>query len=203
MEHWLNDLRTFFDPAQYKICIGSRDFFGIWPINISLKRFNTHLYVVGASGQGKSKFLQHVLHELATKGHGCGVFDPHSDLASDLLAQLGSCPRDKPWLADPVNRRRILYLDPSRSDYIVPCNVLKTACCSPHEIAENVVESFRRVWPETLAEAPRFAQILRNAVVVLIANNLTLLELEPLLTNKEFRLRMLKKVQDPLVSSFF
>jgi hypothetical protein len=29
------------------------------------------------------------------------------------------------------------------------------------------------------------------------------LELEPLLTNKEFRLRMLKKVQDPLVSSFF
>src|SRR5688500_11191405 len=95
MEHWLNDLRTFFDPAQYKICIGSRDFFGIWPINISLKRFNTHLYVVGASGQGKSKFLQHVLHQLSTKGWGCGVFDPHSDLASDLLAQLGSHPRDK------------------------------------------------------------------------------------------------------------
>jgi hypothetical protein len=202
-QHWLADLQTFFDPPHTKIRIGSRDFFGLIPLWLSLKRFNTHAYVVGASGQGKSKFLQHFLYELATKGHGCGVFDPHSDLASDLLAQLGSYPRDKPWLANPVNRRRILYLDPSRSDYIVPCNVLKNAFCSPYEIAENVVESFRRVWPETLAEAPRFAQILRNAVVVLIANNLTLLELEPLLTNREFRMRMLKKVQDPLVSSFF
>jgi DNA helicase HerA-like ATPase len=203
MEQWLNDLRTFFDPAQYKIQIGSRDFFGLWPVSVSLKRFNTHLYVVGASGQGKSKFLQHVLHQLSTKGWGCGLFDPHSDLASDLLAQLGSHPKDKPWLDYPENRRRILYLDPSRSDYIVPCNVLKNPYSSPYEIAENVVEAFRRVWPETLSEAPRFAQIMRNAVLVLIECGLSLLELEPLLTNKEFRLRMLTKIKDPLVASFF
>src|SRR5688500_9523667 len=105
---WLSDLKTFFDPSHTKIRIGSRSFFGLIPLWLSLKRFNTHLYVVGASGQGKSKFLQHVLYEMSTKGHGCGVFDPHSDLASDLLAQLGSYPRDKPWLAHPQNRQRIL-----------------------------------------------------------------------------------------------
>ncbi len=82
---WLNDLRTFFDPPQTKLQIGARDLVGLWPLYISLRRFNTHLYCVGQSGAGKSKFLQSVLFQLATKGHGCGVFDPHSDLASDLL----------------------------------------------------------------------------------------------------------------------
>jgi hypothetical protein len=200
---WLNDVRTFFDPPASKIHLGSRGLFGLWPISVSLKRFNTHLYVVGASGQGKSKLLQHVLFELTTKGHGCGVFDPHSDLAHDLLAQLAAYPKAKPWLSYPLNYRRILYLDPSRSDYIIPCNILKNLSSSPYEIAENVVESFRRVWPETLAEAPRFAQIMRNAVLVLIANQLSLLELEPLLTDRGFRRRLLTQVTDPLVVSFF
>jgi len=200
---WLNDLRTFFDPSHMKIRIGSRDFFGLIPLYLSLRRFNTHMYVVGASGQGKSKFLQHVLFELTTKGHGCGVFDPHSDLASDLLAQLASYPSKKAWLSQPQNYRRVLYLDPSREDYVVPCNILRSSFCSPYEIAENVVEAFRRVWPDSLSEAPRFAQILRNAVLVLIANELTLLELESLLTNKAFRMRMLQRVSDPQVASFF
>src|SRR5215212_2968778 len=90
---WLNDLQTFFDPPHTKLHIGSGDFFGLFPIYMSLKRFSSHLYVVGASGQGKSKFLQHALFELCTKGHGAGVFDPHSDLASDLLAQLAAYPK--------------------------------------------------------------------------------------------------------------
>lgn len=201
--HWLNDLCTFFDPPHTKLRIGSRDFWGLIPLYMSLRRFNTHMYVVGASGQGKSKFLQHVLFELATKGWGCGVFDPHSDLATDFLAQLATYPSKKVWLANPQNYLRILYLDPSREDYVIPCNILRNSFCSPYEIAENVVEAFRRVWPDSLSEAPRFAQILRNAVLVLIANDLTLLELEPLLTDRAFRMRLLQRVSDAQVASFF
>src|SRR6185503_19922977 len=110
--------------------------------------------VVGSSGQGKSKFLQHMLFESATTGQGCGVFDPHQDLISDLLAQLASYP-NAAWLSDPKNRERVIYLDPSRTDYLIPCNILQSSCNTPYEVAENVVEAFRRVWPETLAEAPR------------------------------------------------
>jgi hypothetical protein len=200
---WLNDLRTFLDPSHTKLHIGSRGFFGLIPLYLSLRRFDTHIHVAGASGQGKSKFLQHALFELATKGHGCGVFDPHSDLASDFLAQLATYPSKKVWLSYPQNYRRVLYLDPSREDYVLPCNILRNSFCGPYEIAENVVEAFRRVWPDSLSEAPRFAQILRNAVLVLIANQLTLLELEPLLTNRPFRTRMLQQVTDPQVTSFF
>lgn len=197
--NWLRHLRKSDSP---RIRIGTRHF-GLFPVSVSLNEFNTHLYVVGQSGQGKSKFLQYLLYQLAFTNWGCGVFDPHADLASDLLSHLASYPIHQSWLANSVNRKRLIYLDPSRHDYLMPLNILKSSSSTPHEIAENVVEAFRRVWPETLSEAPRFAQIMRNAILVLALRGLSLLELEPLLTDAEFRKRMLSGVNDPLVVSFF
>src|SRR5687768_4219497 len=100
-QQWLNALCTCFGPPQDKIRIGTGAGLGLWPLYLSVPHFSSHLYVVGASGQGKSKFLQHLLYELSTKNVGCGVFDPHSDLANDLLAQLAAHPTPKPWLSDP------------------------------------------------------------------------------------------------------
>src|SRR4051812_18543448 len=197
---WLPSLR--FRAPKSQVVLGTHGCFGWSPVNLDLDTFNSHLYVVGASGQGKSKFLQQLLFQLAVTGAGCGVFDPHADLASDLLAELASYP-SQAWLADPKHQARVIYLDPSRTDYLIPCNILKSSCSTPYEIAENVVEAFRRVWPETLAEAPRFAQILRNAALTLSLNGLSLLELEPLLTNKDFRMRLLATTADPLVVTFF
>lgn len=186
-----------------RLRIGEAGFWGLFSVGIRLDKFQTHLYVVGQSGQGKSKFLQHLLAQLASTDWGCGLFDPHADLASDLLAELASHPHKKPWLSIARNQERLIYLDPSLTDYLIPCNILKNSSCTPHEIAENVVESFRRVWPETLAEAPRFAQILRSSCLVLALNELSLLELEPLLTHKSFRDRLLAQTPDPQVVSFF
>src|SRR5690242_6830239 len=197
---WLQSL--LFARPKPRVVLGSHGFLGWSPVYLDLNSFNSHLYVVGASGQGKSKFLQQLLFQLATTGAGCCVFDPHADLASDLLAELASYPSPA-WLSEPKNQAKVIYVDPSRTDYLIPCNILKSSCSTPYEIAENVVEAFRRVWPETLAEAPRFAQILRNALLVLSANGLTLLEVEPLLTDPALRRRLLTQVDDPLVVSFF
>ena len=204
MGNWSAKLKSLFTgDTRQNLRLGACDPFGLLPVSISLRQFNSHLYVVGQSGQGKSKFLQHLLFQLASSPWGCGIFDPHSDLATDLLAQLAAQPTGRAWLSQPANRQRLVYLDPSRTDYLIPCNILKNPSSTPYEIAENVVEAFRRVWPETLAEAPRFAQIMRNAVLVLISCGLSLLELEPLLTDRDFRRRMLERVADPLVVSFF
>ena len=58
-------------------------------------------------------------------------------------------------------------------------------------------------YPETLSEVPRFAQILRNALVVLIENSLSLAELEPLLTNHKWRRHLLLRTTDSEAVSFF
>jgi hypothetical protein len=202
MKRGLPWLHSLLSPSKKQVVLGTHGWFGRSSIQLNLDTFNSHLYVVGASGLGKSKFLQQVLFQLAVAGQGCAIFDPHADLASDLLAELASYPSPS-WLSVPQHRNRVIYLDPSRTDYLMPCNILKSSCSTPYEIAENVVESFRRVWPETLAEAPRFAQILRNAVLVLTLQGLSLLELEPLLTDKAFRMRLLEKTPDPLAVAFF
>jgi hypothetical protein len=183
--------------------LGNSGLWGLGKTSIPLADLQTHLYAVGSSGQGKSKFLQHLLFELTTKGWGCGVLDPHSDLANDLLSQLASYPAKAPWLAQPANQQRVVVLDAARSDYILPANILKSSCSTPYEIAENVVEAFRRVWPETLSEAPRFAQIMRNTILVLASRGLSLLELEPFLTDAAFRKQLLTGFPDPVVSLFF
>lgn len=198
-----NPLSLSLSQSKQQVSLGTRGLFGLSSLSLPFDQLRTHLYLVGASGAGKSKYLQHILFHSVTAGIGCGVIDPHSDLASDLIAQLASYPKQKPWLSDPANRKRVLYLDPSRTDIVVPVNLLKNSVATPYEVAENIVEAFRRVWPETLAEAPRFAQILRNTILVLATRGLTLLELEPFLTHAEYREKLLNNFPDNQIVSFF
>ena len=51
---------------------------------IPLDKLDTHVYVVGKSGTGKSKFLEGFLWQLISLGQGCGLIDPHGDLANNL-----------------------------------------------------------------------------------------------------------------------
>ena len=45
-----------------------------------------HLYVIGLTGKGKSKLLEHILYQDIAAGRGCGLIDPHSHLARDPTA---------------------------------------------------------------------------------------------------------------------
>ena len=183
--------------------IGTAGPLGLFSKTFSVNDFQSHIYITGTIGTGKSKLLQHFLFQLATAGVGCGVLDPHSDLATDLIAQLASYPKKRPWLSVPENQKRVVYIDPFHGTHVIPANILKSSWAQPEDIAENVIEAFRRVWPETLAEAPRFSQILRHAIMVLIDNDLSLLELEPLLTDDGFRSQLLARTADRQSVSFF
>lgn len=158
----------------------------------------THMYVLGVTGQGKSKLLQNCLYQDIVSGRGCGVLDPHSDLVRDLLAQLA----EGGFFNSPANRQRVIVFDPSRTDYFIPFNVLATGD-SPYTTAINIIEAFRRTWPESLREAPRFTNILLASLLVLIGNRQTMVELPRLLTDKKFRESLLDNIDDPDLISVF
>jgi hypothetical protein len=158
-----------------------------------------HMYVVGVSGKGKSKLLEFCLFQDIASGRGCGLIDPHSLLADDLLRHLLT----KGRLVDPAIRQRIIYLDPAREDYVIPFNVLAAQGEQPYDIAAQVLEAFRRTWPQSLKEAPHFANVMMAALLVLIANKLTLIDMPRLLTNQDFREQCLRQVTDPGVIEFF
>ena len=67
-----------------------------------------HLYVIGLSGKGKSKFLERCLYQDIAAGRGCGLIDPHSLLVDDLLRLLAT----QGVLDDSDVRKRLIYVDP-------------------------------------------------------------------------------------------
>ena len=177
--------------------LGTTGPFGLNRFRVRQSERETHTYVVGITGKGKSKLLEHILFQDIVNGRGCGVLDPHSDLIEDLLRYLLSNP-----LKAQGHWERIIYFDPSRQDYLIPFNVLDSGF-SPYETAQNVVEAFRRTWPKALAEAPRFANIVTASVLTLVANKQTLVELPRLLTDAGYRARLLENIEDPELRSFW
>ncbi len=186
-----------FGSYRPQLILGTHGPLGLCPYHIPLSALDTHLYVVGRTKQGKSKFLQPLAAQLILQGQGCGILDPHSDLCDDLLAQL------QPYLArDPALRARILYLQPGRDDHAIPFNVLR-APAEPYVVAQNVLEAFRRTWAGSLAEAPRFDNIALAALLLLIEQNLTLIEMPRLLTERDYRERLLGRSSNAEVKRFF
>lgn len=168
------------------------------PYCIPVDARHTHCYCIGTTGQGKSKFLESLLVQDIVAGRGCGLVDPHTDLARDTLAHLLSVG----FFRDPEHYRQVIYFDPTRSDYVLPFNVLKTRL-PPYALAQQVIEAFRRTWPQSLAEAPRFTNIALAALLVLIQTGKSLVEMMPLLTDKSYREELLSQAGEAQLTEFF
>jgi len=182
------------------LALGRLRRFPISPLfRVTASARTAHLYVIGMSGKGKSKLLEWCLYQNITAGRGCGLIDPHSLLVDDLLRLLVT----KGVLADPDIRHRLIYVDPARTDYVIPFNVLATQAEHPYDIAAIVLEAFRRTWSECLKEAPHFPNVVTAALIVLIENGLTLMHMPRLLTNADFREQCLDRVTDASIVEFF
>lgn len=151
---------------------------------------STHLYVVGSSGVGKSKALANWILEDVEAKRGCGVIDPHGDLIRDIVSY-----------ADILN---IILLDLTDPDYIIGFNPLEVQTgIDPFTQTLELVEVFRKIWNLSESATPRLLEILRNSVYTLIEAGGTLLDIEPLLTNAEFRQERVKYVTNEAVASFW
>jgi hypothetical protein len=128
---------------------------------------------------------------------GCMLLDPHSDLVADVIRHCLSH-----HIISRVSRKRIIYFDPTQQDYTISFNVLHSKQ-TPYSTALNVVEAFRRTWPESLKEAPHFSNVATAALITLIENKQTLVDMHRLLTDKDWREQLLHNVHNPDVHSFF
>ncbi|MBK8025149.1 MAG: DUF87 domain-containing protein [Chloroflexi bacterium] len=166
------------------------------PVRISPQERTRHVYVVGRTGMGKSSLLISILAQDIAAGRGCAVIDPHSDLCSDLLALLHNQGR--------LNRvsHRLIYINPSSPDYAIPFNVLSVPG-KPSDIADNVIEAFKRTWADSLSTAPHFTDLLKHTLLTLIATKRTLVDIPRFLTDFEFREGLLAEAGDPHLTIYF
>lgn len=151
---------------------------------------SAHVYVIGSTGVGKSKAIATwALHDL-TEGHGFGVIDPHGDLVYDLIANAVAYPE--------------IRLIEFGSDETVTLNPLeRLPGVDVFTQTLELVDVFRKTWQLSDATTPRLIEILRNAVWTLIEAGATLLELEPLLTDEDYRERLTASVTHDSVARFW
>lgn len=156
----------------------------------------THFYIVGASGTGKSKFLEFLIREDINKGNGFGVIDPYGDLVEDLKGYLAlSFPKD--YLEE-----RVPLIDPVDKRYTVLFNPLeKIGGVSFAEISAELVEVFKKIWSDSWGA--RMEDLIRNTFIALIEAGLTLVDLPKFLTDEDFRLNVLDKVEHPITRQYF
>lgn len=85
--------------AQNGIAVGYLKYSGE-KISVSLEDLTRHIYLIGASGTGKTSLLINMISQAQERGYCIHVIDPHGDMAYDLVECM------------PVKIRQIVFLDP-------------------------------------------------------------------------------------------
>lgn len=175
------------------IFLGKREIWGQEaPVFLSAYDRLHHLYAVGKSGTGKSTLLRNLILQDIEAGRGVALIDPHGDLSSELL--------------DFIPRHRIedlVYFDPADLDYPIGFNLLShTNPNERHLIASGVVSVFKNIWPDFWG--PRLEYILYAAIAALLeCENVSLLAVQRMLSDKRYRAWVVRQVKDPMVRQFW
>lgn len=151
-----------------------------------------HIYVIGKTGTGKSTLLLSMAVSDIQRGKGICLIDPHGDIAEKIL--------------DYVPKERIndvIYFNPSDEDYIIAFNPLQDIPTNQqHLVVAGLIATFKKIWIDSWG--PRLEYILRYSLLTLFSYpDATLLDIQPLLTNYNFRKKVLSYCTDKYLISFW
>ncbi|MCB9044689.1 MAG: type IV secretion system DNA-binding domain-containing protein [Chitinophagales bacterium] len=151
-----------------------------------------HIYCIGKSGTGKSTLLKNMALSDIQRGNGLCVIDPHGDVAQELLFHI------------PEHRKNdLVYFNPADTENGISFNPLKAIHPKYHHlVASGLISAFKKIWYDTWG--PRMEYILRYSLLTLLCvPDSTLLDVKPLLTNKELRTEALKYVTESHIRNFW
>ena len=159
---------------------------------IKEKNRRGHVYIIGKTGTGKSTLLENMAISDINMAKGICLIDPHGDLAEDVLHFV---PRGR--LKD------VIYFNPQDIEYPIAFNLLgKVAPDQRFLVASGLISGFKKIWSDFWG--PRLEHILRYSLLTLLEHQeSTLLDVPRLLTNREFRKRVLESVHHQQVREFW
>ncbi|MFA6254583.1 MAG: CxxC-x17-CxxC domain-containing protein [Patescibacteria group bacterium] len=151
-----------------------------------------HMYLIGKTGMGKSTVMENMIIQDIINGEGVALVDPHGDFAEKILDFI------------PNSRiNDVLYLNPADFEYPVAFNVMESVAQEyKHLIASGLVGVFKKLWADSWG--PRLEYVLRNAILALLDYpGSTLLGVMRILVDKTYRQKVISKIKDPVVKSFW
>lgn len=150
-----------------------------------------HLYIIGQTGVGKSGMLELLTISDIYSPYGFAVIDPHGDYAQSVLRRI------------PAERAEdVIYLNPADTDFPIAFNPMEVLDpkLKTHTVSEliGVLKRMFESW------GPRLEYILRYSLLALLDYpDATMLDITRILTDKKFRVDVLKFVEDPVVRNFW
>ncbi|MBU4332390.1 type IV secretion system DNA-binding domain-containing protein [Patescibacteria group bacterium] len=151
-----------------------------------------HMYLIGKTGMGKTTVIENMIIQDIRAGNGVALVDPHGDIADKILDYI------------PSNRvNDVVYFNPADLDFPVAFNVLEQVDASHrHLVSSGLVGVFKKIWADSWG--PRLEYVLRNAILALLEYpGSSLLGIMRLLVDKAYRKKVISKVTDPVVRSFW
>lgn len=167
------------------------------PLKLTNRQRTMHLAVLGKTGSGKSSFLRHLAQQDIAQDRGFLYFDLHGDATPFLLRTINVRERkERRHLSE-----NLVLIEPADPIVSVGLNPLEQETPDFVRIAEST-EVLKRRWGLDHLGA-RTEELLRNALFVLAANHLTLVELGLLLTHQGFRADCVRHVPNADVRQYF
>lgn len=151
-----------------------------------------HIYTLGKTGAGKSTLLLNMALSDIRTGEGVGIIDPHGDLSEQLLEYI---PKER------IND--VIYFNTTDREFVTAFNpVSNVEKHNRYLVASTVVTTLKKIWIDNWG--PRLEHILRNTILSLVCYpGSTLLDIIPMLTDYEFRKRVLYSVDDNSLHEFW
>ena len=159
---------------------------------IKAKDRTKHVYVIGKTGMGKSTVLENMAVQDIQNGEGMAFIDPHGKTADLLLDYI------------PEHRKKdVVYFAPFDLDYPISFNVLEQVDPDKrHLVVSGLMSTFKKIWQD--AWSARMEYILTNTLLALLEYpGATLLGVNRMYSDKEFRKDVVAHITDPTVKAFW
>lgn len=166
-------------------------------IRLSTNDRRRHLYMIGQTGTGKSKFLENLALQDMLDGKGFAFIDPHGDSAEALL---GMVPKER--VED------VIYFNPAEMDNPVGLNLFEFDTPDQRDflVQEAIAMLYRLYDPgHTGIIGPRYEHWFRNAALTIMSdpNGSSFIDIPQVFNDDGFTKEKLKYVTDQTVLDFW
>lgn len=175
---------TYFGETDFR---NQRSRFGIKKTDRS-----RHVYVIGKTGMGKSTLLENMAAQDILNGEGMCFVDPHGSGIDNLLDYI------------PEHRiKDVIYFAPVDTEFPISFNVLESVEADKrHVVVSGLMAAFKKIWPDVFSG--RMEYILSNTLLALLEYpNATLLGVNRMLSEKDYRDDVINHITDVSVRSFW
>lgn len=200
---WINWIttKTLEPPQNLPLLDRNKDLSPIWNTNFRWEKINfwilpvdrsRHVYIIWKTWMWKSTILENMIYDDICKWRWVALVDPHWDLADTIAANI------------PKSRTNdVILFDPSDYKFPIAFNMFENVSKEHKPLVMSwLIGIFKRMWSDSWW--PRLEHILRNTVLTLLeVPDSTLMSIPLILTNKSYRLKIVNKIEDPIIKRFW